>query len=479
MLISLYFCPGNGERPVMITRTAIWCSAVLWLLSGPHALAQSTQQLQAETALLEGDPPRAAALAQDMIDQNPDSFAGLFLLALAQAELEDNAASAQSAAAAYRVATDSTARVQTARLVARNRIALRQYMRAEFWLRRAANDITNDTEAEAVVRDYVRAIEANPLSTQFTAYIAPSDNINGGSEDGIVRFDGTGVFPIFGGEDLENEFVERSALSGIEFGGSARLDYRLTQNDAQTTRLGGFLSGRTYRLSPEARDRLDSSPTESVRAIRGDDFATLQLELGATHTRNALLPFGPTSFRLTYGTYGRGGERLVDYRDTVLTQGFKAERGTFGLRLSRRDQTALLNTLVDEVTDDVIGSYTTRLPNDDTVQFSLAYRYSDAGFENTYEEYRAGLNYRFDQPIWGTQLRGSLQIGRRSYDEFITTIDGRRDRFASIGIDATFTEFSYFGFSPNVSFTASRNESTAEEESNSILQILVGIESNF
>ncbi|MEO1640904.1 MAG: hypothetical protein AAFU41_16840, partial [Pseudomonadota bacterium] len=328
-----------------------------------------------------------------------------------------------------------------------------------------------DVEAEAVVREYVRTINANPLTLNFTAYVAPSDNVNSGSDDGILEFEGIPI-EFFLPED-------QRALSGIAFGGSARADYRLSRDDVQTTRVGAFAAGETYALSSEARDLLESSPNEDVQDVTGRDFATLQLEAVLTHQRLDVLPFGGTLFSLTYGTYWQGEERLVNYRDTAFAQDFRTDVGTVNVRLSHRDQTALLDTLVDQDTYDAITTFVTNRANNDQIRYTLAYRYSDAGFENIYDEFRMGLGYRFAEPIWGTRLSTSLQIGTRNYDEFATTLDGRDDRFASLSVDAIFTDISYFGFSPSVSLSTSRTVSTAEEETSSVAQILFGIESNF
>ena len=113
------------------------------------------------------------------------------------------------------------------------------------------------------------------------------------------------------------------------------------------------------------------------------------------------------------------------------------------------------------------------------MQFNMAYRYNDGGFENIFDEYRMGVGLALDQPILGTKLSGALEIGTRDFDEFTTTLDGRRDRFATLIANATFTQISYFGFSPGLALTATRTESSAEENTSSTVQLLFGIESSF
>ncbi|MEL6684319.1 MAG: hypothetical protein AAFQ00_03435, partial [Pseudomonadota bacterium] len=107
------------------------------------------------------------------------------------------------------------------------------------------------------------------------------------------------------------------------------------------------------------------------------------------------------------------------------------------------------------------------------------WRDSDAGFENSYIEYRAGIDYGLSQRILNTRLSTSLEIGYRTYEEFTTTLDGRDDRFVTAQASVIFEELTYFGFSPSMSVSATRTESTAEEQTTAAVQVLFGIESNF
>ncbi len=429
-------------------------------------------QEQAEAALVGNNPAQAAELARTILAQQPGNFAALFVLALAQSDLGDHQQAAETAAQAYDATTDETSRLQAARLVASARFRLKHYVRAEFWLRRAANHAATQDEKRDVAREYLATIEANPLSLQFTASVAPSDNINNGSEDGLLSFETIG---------LTFELPEnRRALSGIAYAASARLNYRLKETDQQRTALTAFISGETYTLSSEAKDLLASSPIESVRDIDGRDFETLLAEVGVTRQQNKLSPIGPVTGSLNFGTYWEGGERLVIYRDAILQQFIPINaRNAFSLRASVREQQALVPTLSDSTAYDLIGSYSRALDNRDQLQLGLAWRKSDAGFENIYDEYRASIGYGIAQPILSTRWSTSLEIGYRNYDEFTTTLDGRRDRFISSQVNVIFEDISYFGFSPSMSVLAKRTESSAEELTSSTVQVLFGIESNF
>ena len=455
----------------MIRQFSTLCGVLLCLCLPAHAQITPIQA-EAENALVSDDPATTVALSQQMLAQNPDNYAGWFLLALGQSDLGNDAEAAQAAAQAYRRAASDSDRLQSARLVARARLRLGHYTRSEFWLRRAANHAESDEDARAIVREYLATVQANPLSVNINAGIAPSDNINNGSDDGILRFEGI---------DLTFRLPEdRTALSGIEYAGSVQLSYRLAQDNVQSTAVTAYLYADTFTLSQESRDLLDASPDADVRAVTGRDFASTVAQVGITHQRANLLPFGPTQLSFNVGSYWENQTRLVNYQDYIVQQLFPVSPGqSYTLRASVREQQALLDTLIDTTSYDLIGAYDTQLGNGDQLQISAAYRYNDAGFENTYDEYRAGLGYSFGQPVFSANWSASFELGYRNYDEYATTLDGRRDRFATVGLSTIFTSAQYFGFSPSVALSATRTLSNAEEVESTAVQLRVGIESNF
>ena len=101
------------------------------------------------------------------------------------------------------------------------------------------------------------------------------------------------------------------------------------------------------------------------------------------------------------------------------------------------------------------------------------------GFKIRFIEYQVGIGYSVAEPIYGIQLYTALELGYRDYEEFTTTLDGRKDRFVTAIAAATFQDISYYGFSPSISLSAARTVSSAEENTSSALQLLFGMSSNF
>ncbi len=456
----------------MRTICILWLSLLAAPLPALGQSAFSALQIQAEEALVAERPADTARIAAQMLDQQPDSFVALYLLALAQADLEDLQAAATTGERAYHAATTEEGRFQAARFVAGTRFRAGQYTRSEIWLRRAANHAQSETDLRSIAQAYATTIEANPLSVQIAASVAPSDNINNGSEDGVLELEGIGL-----------TFVlpeDRRSLSGVGFAASTELQYRIAQSPQQVTRLIGSLSAETYALSQDAKDLLATSPNPDVRAVTGSDFATVTAAIGMRRQQNNISPLGPVTFGMNLGTYWEGGERLVNFRDLSIEQAVPIDRGSrFRLTAFSRKQDTLTPALVDSTLIDLTGSYDRILANNDQLQLSLTRRQKDAGFENTFDEYQFGVGYAVARPLYGVQLSTVLQVGYRTYAEFTTTLDGRDDRFLSASATATFRDLSYFGFSPSISLSASRTESTAEEFTTSAVQLLFGIESNF
>lgn len=451
--------------------------------------SENDLRAQAQDALVATDFQAAQTLAEAALEQTPSDFDALLILAVSQVELGNNTAAVSTAARAYRIAPSNTTRVQAARLVANAHIRAGHFTRAEFWLRRAANNVQTDTEAEAVVREYAAVVQANPLSAQFNAAIFPTDNITGGSEDGIIRLESIGLTIVLP--------ESQRALSGIGYSAGVNLSYKFHDTPEQIASIIASLSGRTYTLSSEAEDLLASSPDPTVRDVTGHDFRSASASVGLEMRDNALSPLGPLTLTLETGSYWNAGSRILEYHGLGLEQDIPVgERSLVNLAVFTRAQNALtpasaftgetflgpdgiVQEIVDATIQDVSATFAHRFESRDQVQFSLAYRYNDGGFENTFDEYRAGVSFGLDKPVFGTKLSGAFEIGTRDFDEFTTTLDGRRDRFASVTANATFSQVSYFGFSPGLSISAARTNSSAEENTTSTLQVRFGIASNF
>lgn len=454
-----------GRIATVLGTVAILLASSNWLAADtPPRHAQVLHQA-AEEALAAGQPARALQSINTALARDPADFAALFLLSLALRDVGEDVAAANAASRAYAAARTDAERLQAARLAGSARLALGRYARAQWWLRRAANH-ANTPEQVAAVRDEFRNIrQNNPLSASVNFSMAPSDNINNGAAQETFRLEGL---------DFDFQLPPGSLpLSGVEYAGDVLLSYRLSQSETQITSIETYLYGRTYSLSRAAQD--------SVPDLKGSDYSLALAEVSLHHRRLLLNGLGPTDISAHAGKVWFGGDPLWDYQKIALGQEFPAgENAAVAVLAAVQDQTALIDTQPDTMVYDLVGTYSTALANQDTLQISLAARLNDAETEEeTFTDYRAFIDYGFAEPLLGAKWAVSFGVGQLSYDEFALSLDGRRDTYVTVGGTATFEQISYFGFSPSVSVSATRTDSDVTQFTTSQIQGRFGIQSNF
>lgn len=432
-------------------------------------------QTQAEDALVNGNPERTISLTDQILTIRPDNFAALFVQALALADLDQNRQAARVAGQAYRVASNEQERLQAARLAGGSHFAANQHTRAEIWLRRASNHLQTERDAEQVVRLFQRARQANPLTTVYDFSLAPTDNVNGGADDNELCYenlDGS-CFATF----ILSE--NNLALSGAVYTGTARMSYRLAEDQNQSTTVSALVFARSVILSQETKDLLASSPVQEVSALEANDFSSVVGELAFAQRQANLSPLGPTQFSVHLGKFWRASVPVLKYQDFRFGQIVPfGSKSRVSFDLSTRKQQGIVSDLLDARTYEVSGGYATGLANDDVVSFTAFHRSFVADPESSYIEYSGRIDYEFDAQFLNARWSTSAEVGVRKFDEFTTTFDGREDTFASVGIDGIFTEFSYFGFSPSISLRATQTDSDVSFIDSSSVQLRFGIGSN-
>lgn len=444
--------------------SAIWIIAgVATLAAQPDARTLEQLRTRAGQALSNGDAALSVALAESILAESPSDFQALVLLSLANLQLDRTEAAAKAARRAYLAARNSSEKLQAARIAASARFRNRHHTRAEWWLRRGANHAKTPDEVSIVEKEFRAIRQSNPLSVRLGFSIAPSSNINGGATDRTFTLG-----------DFEFVFNPSSlALSGIEYSGDLELSYWLSQSPNHITQAGFYLYGRTYTLS--------SASQATVPNLSGSDFGQDQVEASLSHRQLLFDGLGPTGISLRTGQVRYGREPYWRYNKLTLSQNFPVGQiATATVLASVEDQTSLINAYPDTTIYELRGNYAQGLPNQDILRLSLLSRYNKAAFEtNTFTEQGAFLSYELAKPVLGSRLSVSLGIGMKNYDEFSLSLDGRRDRYFSIGATAVFEQISYFGFSPSWSIFATKTKSNVTRFSTEEISGTFGIESNF
>ena len=456
-------CPQAMGEGVLHSKLTLGLLAAALLSLGTTVAKAQTADTVLDKALATADWTRVAAIAAQMEADDPADADAAFLRALAAFEAGDPAPAAVFAARAYTLAQTEPDRFEAARLAARAHYNAGAFARSEFWFRRAANHATTAAETDSVAADFRLAQQANPLTIALGAWVAPSDNINDGSED-----------PYFQLEGLPFDFLlpaSRRALSGIEYGAEARFSYRLSQSARQRTSVGTYVLGQTYTLSSEAQD--------IAPELSGSDFAVGVVELSFTHERNFGNGLGPSGLTVSVGKTWYGGDPTWDYRTLTLQQGFVVgEAGRLIVQFSDTLQEAIGQDATVR-TEDWGVTYEMTRPTGHRWTLTSGYTYRDGGFENIFDEYRIGSGIALARPIWGALWSADMTLGYRDYPTFTTTLDGRQDSFGSLGVTATLSDWSYWGFAPQVSVLASFTSSSAEEFNARSIESRFGITSTF
>ena len=417
----------------------------------------------AETALATGDPSLSIRLAQTILKMNANDYQALLIVSLASTQLGQHQAAATAARKAFHATSDGGQKFQAARITGAAYFNASQFTRAEWWLRRAANYAQSEIDLTLAKQEFNQIRQRNPLSVNLSFSVTPSNNINGGSEDEFFSLD----------EYVFQFRPDARALSGIEYSGDVDLTYRISQSPIQITSVGTYLFGRTYSLS--------SASQATVPDVSGSDYSLTLAEASVKHRRFLIEGFGPTGVSAHVGQIWYGGDPLWRYQRLALSQDFVVDQkssATISTFVEKQD--ALDGIQPDTKVYDLQGVYAHRLQNQDVMKVSLGYRYNDADQETyTFKDYRTSLTYNFEQPILNSRFSVSISGGHKRFDQFSLALDGRRDKYVSVGATAILEKISYWGFSPSISVSATKTNSSVSRFSNTQFQSKFGIRSNF
>ncbi len=426
------------------------------------SLDLATARVVAIQAIAEGNFPLARAIADGLLQADPDDYDALMILAAAQSGLGADPAAAAAAARAFRAAKTDQQRAQAARLAAAARFRGGNYMRSEWWLRRAANAAEEPALRQLIGAEFVKVRRANPLTLEASLSFAPSSNVNNGSSsDTIYIWD----LPFTLSPDAQ-------ALSGYEATLGLGLGYRLSESATHLTEFGGTLFGRFYALSSAAK--------RAAPDADAGDYSFGVVEAFLSHRQILFPTIGSSGVQALVGQNWYGGDPLTRYARLTLSQDTRlGERTLARVQASAEHQDGQRG---DENTriHGLDGTVTHLLGRGDVIRLTMGARRarsSDVTLE--YDAVRGGLRYALAAPVLGADLSLELSAEARDYDVTPYGTDGRRDRTIAAGVTAVMTQVEYFGFSPSVTVEASRTTSNISLYERELLGLRLGFRSNF
>jgi hypothetical protein len=346
---------------------------------------------------------------------------------------------------------------RAAELLAEDRpVAAQWQLRRAFRHARGPADEAILREAFAIVRD------ANPVTLNVWASVAPTDNINNGAESEFFTLG-----------DIRLAFDPASqALAGTEYAASVELGYRLAKSDSASTSLGVNLYGRTYTLS--------SAAEAAAPEVSGSDYA---LALGEVMLRQQVFlgeDLGLTTLSLHLGRVEFGQAPLYRYSRVAAVQDLRFGPGALSIGVGYEDQVSQTADRSDALLYDGRVSYAQFDRSGALWRWTLSGRKTDSSQRlDRFDEMQGSVSVSPNWRLLGTAPTLWVDVGGKRYSEFVLSFDGRRDEFARLGVALVFEEAAVMGFSPVLTVTGTQTRSNIARYDTSEIRAGLGIQSRF
>ncbi|WP_170157839.1 surface lipoprotein assembly modifier [Litoreibacter meonggei] len=411
-----------------------------------------------------GQYDTAAELSRTILQSDPRDQAALLALAQAESGAGRNGAAIKAAKAAWRVSDTEAEKYSSAIVAAQAFSTDGKQQRAQFWLRRAAQNAPNDTFKARAKRDFKYVKSVNPLQVNLRFSITPSSNINNGSKSETVEVAGLTIA-------LRGD---ARALSGIEYNVGASLSYQLPKVGAWNLTAFTSVDAKYFSLSSGAKSL---APT-----VSGSDYAFQEIEAGLRTFRADEDGEAATWASIKVGANWYGGNALSNYLGVGIGRRIKAgARSSLSFsadaeRQWRQDyDIRSANVLSLSVTwaHDLSkgGVLWARAHVSDTASDSIVVAHDAIG---------ATVGYAHDKPIFGdTKLELSLGYQVKSFDRAAAPFARRVDDTVSASATMIFNNLDYMGFAPTAEISAKRTTSTLNQFSLDDLGVKIGLRSTF
>ncbi len=449
-------------------------SACLALIFAAPVAAETVQlgiedaRVLARQAYLAGDLKLANQIAYGLLKADPSDPQALILIAATDPALGRPKEGRKAAARAFRSTKDPALRFETSFYAASAAVTEEKYSTAKYWLRRSYQAATTEEQKTNIATAFRKVRARDPLSVQLDFGIAPSNNINNGSDSDLLVIDG--VFPI----GVLSGTAQ--ALSGLRYSLGADLKYTLSEDPTHKTTLGMRVSSNFYSLSSEAK-RL--APT-----ARSSEFETLFVDATLEHKLAAQGKAIPDEYRLSVGGLWYGGSRNYQFVSAGLARSFRAsDRVVYRLSgtATHLDYTTSQEDAMQYALDLTRNH---RLESGDFLALNLGLRAGKSDdFNAEYTGLEARAFYAFGKPMGPVQLDLGLTLGLRDYEDyrigFLFLPNGREDKYAAATVGMTLPDLNYFGFVPRVTLRAQKTNSNISRFEQNSFSLAIGLRSAF
>ncbi|MEM1372965.1 MAG: tetratricopeptide repeat protein [Pseudomonadota bacterium] len=429
----------------------------------PARLSRDDAREFAIFLLRERQPLAAREIAFGLLQADAEDSAALNILAQSELALGRLDAAEQAGRRAYRAAGGEDLQRFTAAFTVAEALSRQgKLTSAQLWLRRAGS-ATDDKRLENAARQVYRGVEsANPWRITGSLNVAPSSNVNNGSENAGVT------------------------VGGLVFVNPAALPLKGTSVDTSLVIERSFKSdGRDFTLGFGARDTrvflTSDSKNVSTPALRNDDFSSSAVEL-SFGTR-----FVPEASRAVYAVNAglsrdwRGGEALVN---TFTLSGTRSwvhkgrQQRRVQLGYSRQDRLDSDNLSANIWS--LVGTVSRPVEGGSLALDAALIRTSSASALVANTAVSAGIGYAHGSEVLGVTPTLRARLTHRDYDDIALSFTSvRRDWEVELGLEVAVPDLSVLGFIPTVGITAERNVSSIPAYSTEQVGLRFGYRSSF
>lgn len=417
-------------------------------------------------ALRNDEPALALEIARRVLEVTPDDRQALLVVATAGPG-ENAATEARRAGAhAFSLSQTKAQKYEAARLTALAATREERFTLATYWLRRALIVAPNETERQRTLRDAGTVRRANPWSTNLSFSIAPSNNVNGGTDEERPE-DRLGGGAFFSADAL--------ALPGTRANLAFGTSYRFYQTDRARAEIA--LRYQLARVRLDSETQTDPASGEDVEIDSSDfdsDFA--QLTLSYTHS----LETGTIGLSVGTGFLEFGRERFYDFDSLSINR-----------TVPLNDQWTVFGNVRREWFDFESENISLALRN--TVRAGVSYRFANGDrltgsvsrlransltTTQDFEQRSIDFSYRIAEPVGPFSLRFNIGARRAEYDTF-SFLGPREDETVSYGVNIGVPAIEFAGFRPALAISGSRSDSNIPRFTRSNFSALLTIESAF
>lgn len=417
------------------------------------------------TLIANGRYDEASALARTILKANPNDQAAWLALAQSEARAGRGDAAVKAAKQAWRNSDAPNEKYSASVVAAESLLADEKPLRAQLWLRRAAQHAPNATFKQRAERGFRHVRARTPTSVNLRFSVSPSNNINNGTSfEGVTMIRGLPFVP--------NGAAR--ALSGYEYRLGGDVNYTVKLSEKQNLTFGAALDVRRYTMSSDAKAQAPETTAS--------EFAFQELRASVkTDLQHGPLG-GVTTLGLTLGKNWYGGDHLTDFAELSARHRFKlGQKGQMSVALSYEQAWRQDNDARSSDTWSLGTVYSRRVGKGNVLTLSAGLDDVDAVSNGVArQEARVGLSYRKSKPVFGkTQLELSLGLSVKDYDRALDIADRREDTSVNASATLILNDLSYFGFSPTATLRASRTQSNVNFYDTEQLGINFGLRSSF